>query len=132
MHRIPHRIRAVETVFAATALLIVGALLVVVLSEVRPSHSTSITAAEAGRAAMTALEPPGIAASPDRLRVCADPNNLPYSNERGEGFENAIAEIVARDIGRDLSFVWYPQRREDRRRTGTVAEQLLVTDLRLR
>lgn len=45
------------------------------------------------------------------LRVCADPNNLPFSNDRGEGFENKIAEIVARDIGRPVEYVWQPQRR---------------------
>lgn len=32
------------------------------------------------------------------LRVCADPNNLPFSNEAGEGFENALAELVAADL----------------------------------
>lgn len=33
------------------------------------------------------------------LRVCADPNNLPFSNARGEGFENKIARLLARDLG---------------------------------
>lgn len=46
-----------------------------------------------------------------RLRVCSDPNNLPFSNARGEGFENRIAELVARDLGRQLEYVWIPQRR---------------------
>ena len=45
------------------------------------------------------------------LRVCADPNNLPFSNERGEGFENRIAELVARELGRPLEYVWWAQRR---------------------
>ena len=36
------------------------------------------------------------------LRVCADPNNLPFSNERQEGFENKIAELVAGDLGATL------------------------------
>jgi quinoprotein dehydrogenase-associated probable ABC transporter substrate-binding protein len=45
------------------------------------------------------------------LRVCADPNNLPFTNDRGEGFENAIAELVARDLGRTLEYYWQPQRR---------------------
>lgn len=44
------------------------------------------------------------------LRVCADPNNLPYSNEQEEGFENRIAEILADELGAELSYVWYPQR----------------------
>ncbi len=45
------------------------------------------------------------------LRVCADPNNLPFSNEKQEGFENRIAEIVARDIGAQVQYTWWPQRR---------------------
>jgi quinoprotein dehydrogenase-associated probable ABC transporter substrate-binding protein len=45
------------------------------------------------------------------LRVCSDPNNLPFSNDRREGFENRIAEIVARDLGRPLEYFWQPQRR---------------------
>jgi quinoprotein dehydrogenase-associated probable ABC transporter substrate-binding protein len=44
------------------------------------------------------------------LRVCADPNNLPFSNTAGEGFENKVAEIIARDLGANLRFVWQPER----------------------
>jgi quinoprotein dehydrogenase-associated probable ABC transporter substrate-binding protein len=43
------------------------------------------------------------------LRVCADPNNLPFSNEKGEGFENKIAELLAVKLGKKLAYVWYPQ-----------------------
>jgi quinoprotein dehydrogenase-associated probable ABC transporter substrate-binding protein len=45
------------------------------------------------------------------LRVCADPNNLPFSNERGEGFENAVAAEIANDLGRTVDYYWQPQRR---------------------
>jgi mxaJ protein len=45
------------------------------------------------------------------LRVCADPNNLPFSNERGEGFENRIVELIAADLGAEVSYVWAAQRR---------------------
>ena len=45
----------------------------------------------------------------DTLRVCADPNNLPFSNEAGEGFENKIAELLAEDLGVDLAYTWHPQ-----------------------
>jgi quinoprotein dehydrogenase-associated probable ABC transporter substrate-binding protein len=45
------------------------------------------------------------------LRVCADPNNLPFSNERGEGFENKLAELVAHDLARHVEYTWWPQRR---------------------
>lgn len=49
--------------------------------------------------------------SVDALRVCADPNNLPYSNEDQEGFENAIAEILADEMEVPLEYFWWPQRR---------------------
>lgn len=45
------------------------------------------------------------------LRVCADPNNLPFSNRRGEGFENRIAQLVARDLGTSVEYTWWAQRR---------------------
>jgi quinoprotein dehydrogenase-associated probable ABC transporter substrate-binding protein len=45
------------------------------------------------------------------LRVCADPDNMPFSNERSEGYENKIAELVAQDLGDSLVNVWWPHRR---------------------
>ena len=51
------------------------------------------------------------AAPAHALRVCADPNNLPYSNERQEGFENRIAELVAHEMKAELRYVWWAQRR---------------------
>lgn len=45
------------------------------------------------------------------LRVCADPNNLPFSNNRGEGFENRLAEMIAADAGTKVAYTWWPQRR---------------------
>jgi len=59
----------------------------------------------------------GTAAVP--LRVCADPNNLPFSNQRREGFENRIAAIVARELHRPLTYFWLPQRRGFVRNTLT-------------
>lgn len=44
------------------------------------------------------------------MRVCADPNNLPYSDREREGFENRIAAILADELNANLTFVWYPQR----------------------
>lgn len=52
----------------------------------------------------TAIE----AVDPDHLRVCADPDNLPYSNEKGEGFENKIAELLAKEMHRPLLYTWHP------------------------
>jgi quinoprotein dehydrogenase-associated probable ABC transporter substrate-binding protein len=45
------------------------------------------------------------------LRVCSDPNNLPFSNRRQEGFENRLAELIAADFGATLKYTWLPQRR---------------------
>jgi len=45
------------------------------------------------------------------LRVCADPNNLPFSNQRGEGFENRIASVIAADLGLKVRYTWWPERR---------------------
>jgi quinoprotein dehydrogenase-associated probable ABC transporter substrate-binding protein len=45
------------------------------------------------------------------LRVCSDPNNLPFSNEKQEGFENKIAELIARDMNLKLEYTWWAQRR---------------------
>jgi quinoprotein dehydrogenase-associated probable ABC transporter substrate-binding protein len=47
---------------------------------------------------------------PAALRVCADPANLPLSNTRGEGYENKIAELLARDLKRHVEFTFFPQR----------------------
>lgn len=49
-------------------------------------------------------------AAPATLRVCADPNNMPFSDQAGQGFENRLAEMVARDLGMRVSYFWYPQR----------------------
>lgn len=42
------------------------------------------------------------------LRVCADPSNLPFSNEKGEGYENKIAELLAKKLGKGLAYTFYP------------------------
>ena len=46
---------------------------------------------------------------PNVLRVCADPHNLPFSNDKGEGFENKFAELLAQKLNRKLAYTWYPQ-----------------------
>jgi quinoprotein dehydrogenase-associated probable ABC transporter substrate-binding protein len=44
------------------------------------------------------------------LRVCADPHSLPQSNDRGEGYENKIAEALAHDLGKKVEYTYFPQR----------------------
>jgi len=46
---------------------------------------------------------------PKVLRVCADPRNLPFSNEKGEGFENKIAELFAEKLNKKLDYAYFPQ-----------------------
>ena len=46
---------------------------------------------------------------PKALRVCADPRNLPFSNEKGEGFENKLAELFAEKLQKKLDYMYFPQ-----------------------
>ncbi|MEJ1965962.1 MAG: quinoprotein dehydrogenase-associated putative ABC transporter substrate-binding protein [Gammaproteobacteria bacterium] len=52
------------------------------------------------------------AQAPDsaKLKVCADPNNLPQSDKDGAGYENKLAEALAKDLGRKLEYTYFPQR----------------------
>ena len=52
-----------------------------------------------------------VPASADSLRVCADPNNLPFSNDRLEGFENKIADVIDGELGMRVQSTWWAQRR---------------------
>lgn len=66
----------------------------------------------AGGRAMAQAPGLGIGAElvdPHVFRVCADPNNLPFSNQARQGFENRIAGMLARDLGKRLGFTWQPQ-----------------------
>jgi mxaJ protein len=53
-----------------------------------------------------------IEASKSEFRVCADPDNLPFTNQRGEGFENKIAEVLAQSANQPLAYYWWPERRD--------------------
>jgi quinoprotein dehydrogenase-associated probable ABC transporter substrate-binding protein len=56
------------------------------------------------------------------LKVCADPNNLPQSDDAGAGYENKLAEALAKDLGRRLEYTYFPQR------TGFVRQTLRAQD----
>jgi len=45
------------------------------------------------------------------LTACADPNNLPFSNKAGQGFENKLAQLIASDLHAKLDYIWWAQRR---------------------
>jgi mxaJ protein len=60
---------------------------------------------------------PSMADQPRVLAVCADPDNLPYSNDRLEGFENRIAGLIAEELHTSIRYTWSVQRRGFLRRT---------------
>jgi mxaJ protein len=68
-------------------------------------------------AALLLLAAPAAAEGPRVLKVCADPNNLPFSNEKKEGFENRLVDLVAKDLGATISYTWWAQRRGNVRET---------------
>ena len=74
---------------------------------------TSLAAAAmlagAGTGAHAAQGSLGELVDQNTLRVCADPNNLPFSNQSGEGFENKIAELLAEKLEVELAYTWFPQ-----------------------
>ncbi len=50
-------------------------------------------------------------AADGELRVCADPNNMPFSNSAREGFENKLTDMIAHKLGKRVSYTWWAQRR---------------------
>ncbi len=85
---------------------IVGAIFIVTAIATGARHSRTPSHIVVG-----ASEPAPPPPDPGVLRVCADPNSLPFSNARQQGFENEIAALVARDLGRRVAYYWQPQRR---------------------
>lgn len=81
--------------------------------EIQPGGPGSIGAQQGGGSLGlsrdTIENPTGEIVDRTRLRVCADPGNLPYSNEAGEGFENKIAELIADELGVPVTYTWFPQ-----------------------
>jgi len=74
-------------------------------------------AGAAGVLAATLLFMGGARPAPRALRVCADPNNMPFSNARRAGFENRIAERLAKDLALPLEYTWLPEGRGFVRKT---------------
>jgi quinoprotein dehydrogenase-associated probable ABC transporter substrate-binding protein len=80
-------------------------------------------------ATLAVLMSAGVTSAPRELRVCADPNNLPFSNQKLEGFENKLADLIAADRGATVKYTWLRQRRGFIRR-GLKAKQCdLVTGI---
>jgi quinoprotein dehydrogenase-associated probable ABC transporter substrate-binding protein len=73
-------------------------------------HLLSLLAASSIAYAQTPDTQPSLElVDPKTLRVCADPRSMPFSTQAGEGFENKLAELFARKLGKDLAYEWYPQ-----------------------
>jgi mxaJ protein len=62
-------------------------------------------------ACMLGLAGPAAAGPNGELRICADPNNMPFSNNAEAGFENKLAAMVAENVGQRTSYTWWAQRR---------------------
>jgi len=59
--------------------------------------------------AVLVLAPIDHAGAAPVLRVCADPDNMPFSNDKGEGFENKLAELIAERLGDELEYTWFTE-----------------------
>jgi quinoprotein dehydrogenase-associated probable ABC transporter substrate-binding protein len=68
-----------------------------------PAHARQAPGAQSGAPTVSKPDTPV-------LRVCQDPNNLPFSNRALQGFENKIAALLAADLGWSIDYTWYPQR----------------------
>jgi mxaJ protein len=66
-------------------------------------------AGKIGLALLLGFASVGAGASAASLRVCADPDNMPFSNQEGEGFENKLAELVARKLDTTLEYTWFAE-----------------------
>jgi mxaJ protein len=69
------------------------------------------TAAQGTGEQMILLSPDSMWKQKHNLRVCADPQNMPFSNKKREGFDNKIADVIARELGDSVSYAWWPSRR---------------------
>jgi mxaJ protein len=78
------------------------------------SVALAVVSAAAGPASADEPKPaPAAPAAPaaNELRVCGDPSNLPFSNEKLEGIENKLAVVVAKDLGMTVAYTWWPHQR---------------------
>lgn len=79
------------------------------MSVMRRSAALGVIAALAALAAGPAGAQVSDLVDRSTLRVCADPAAMPFTNEKGEGFENKIAELLATKLGLTLDYTWFPQ-----------------------
>src|SRR5215467_13194663 len=89
------------------------------------TKSRSVLGAVLAFVAVTLLAAPRPAQA--ALRVCADPGNMPFSNNRGEGLENKIAEVLARALGTGVQYYYRPAVERGLTRTTLDADDVLTT-----
>jgi quinoprotein dehydrogenase-associated probable ABC transporter substrate-binding protein len=90
---------------------LVAVLAVLLVSAFAVARASSAQQQPAGSTSPGSRTPVAFASDDSVLSVCADPDNLPFSNRKEEGFDNRIAALLARDLGDSLVYVWWPQRR---------------------
>jgi quinoprotein dehydrogenase-associated probable ABC transporter substrate-binding protein len=73
------------------------------LAALRPVEALAQAPAQSNESGALELVDPNV------FRACGDPRNLPFSNDKSEGFENKLAELLAAKIGKKLSFTYFPQ-----------------------
>jgi mxaJ protein len=76
-----------------------------------PSDAAAKRSAFVGLLVVLALSGRASADDTKQLRVCGDPNNMPFSNEALQGIENKIADVIAKDLGMTVAYVWWPHQR---------------------
>src|SRR5580698_1185117 len=79
------------------------ALLAALICGLRPVEALAQAPAQNSEASSLEL------VDPDTFRACGDPRNLPFSNDKSEGFENKLAELFAAKLGKKLSYTYFPQ-----------------------
>jgi mxaJ protein len=81
--------------------------------------TSKLSGLNATAVALALLVSAGATAAQRELRVCADPDNLPYSNQEREGFENKLVDLIAKDLHAKVKYTWARSRRALVRRTLT-------------
>jgi quinoprotein dehydrogenase-associated probable ABC transporter substrate-binding protein len=82
----------------------------IILKGVTGVLACALVGLQSGSAAAQASESGSLElVDPNVFRACGDPRNLPFSNDKGEGFENKLAELFAAKLGKKLSYTYVPQ-----------------------
>jgi quinoprotein dehydrogenase-associated probable ABC transporter substrate-binding protein len=81
---------------------ILSGVLALGLVALQPVEARAQAAGDAGSGSLELVDP-------NVFRACGDPRNMPFSNDKGEGFENKLAELLAAKLGKKLSYTYFPQ-----------------------